>query len=196
MLHLSDIIDIRYCPHHKYVDWPKLQLLLNAVCCLNTLKGTVNGQLLLFFPLKIFAGVQEIQKHKMLLFVKVPSSNQADFPLLLNWNDKHRSLPGIWHLLWFFFFMSKWQTHNYQGYLIFSCSNSWWHFFLMSFFPSHYLVFSQKWGWRRWWHPTPVLLPGKSHGRRSLVGHGVTQSQTRLKWHCSSSSRSEEQGSA
>ena len=25
-------------------------------------------------------------------------------------------------------------------------------------------------GWRRWWHPTPVLLPGKSHGWRSLVG--------------------------
>ena len=24
--------------------------------------------------------------------------------------------------------------------------------------------------WRRWWHPTPVLLPGKSHGRKSLVG--------------------------
>ena len=23
---------------------------------------------------------------------------------------------------------------------------------------------------RRWWHPTPVLLPGKSQGRRSLVG--------------------------
>ena len=23
---------------------------------------------------------------------------------------------------------------------------------------------------RRLWHPTPVLLPGKSHGRRSLVG--------------------------
>ena len=23
---------------------------------------------------------------------------------------------------------------------------------------------------RRHWHPTPVLLPGKSHGRRSLVG--------------------------
>ena len=28
------------------------------------------------------------------------------------------------------------------------------------------------WGtnWRRQWHPIPVLLPGKSHGRRSLVG--------------------------
>ena len=25
-------------------------------------------------------------------------------------------------------------------------------------------------GWRRTWQPTPVLLPGKSHGRRSLVG--------------------------
>ena len=24
--------------------------------------------------------------------------------------------------------------------------------------------------WRRRWHPTPVLLPGKSHGQRSLVG--------------------------
>jgi len=24
--------------------------------------------------------------------------------------------------------------------------------------------------YRRWWHPIPVLLPGKSHGQRSLVG--------------------------
>ena len=93
--------------------------------------------------------------------------------------------------------------------------------------------------WRRQWHPTPVLLPGKSHGWRSLVGwspwgrsesdmterlhfhfspscigegdgnplqysclenprdrgawwaavYGVAQSQTRLKWLSSSSSR-------
>ena len=26
------------------------------------------------------------------------------------------------------------------------------------------------WSWRRQWHPTPVLLPGKSQGWRSLVG--------------------------
>ena len=26
--------------------------------------------------------------------------------------------------------------------------------------------------WRRKWQPTPVLLPGDSHGRRSLVGYG------------------------
>ena len=25
--------------------------------------------------------------------------------------------------------------------------------------------------WRRQWHPTPVLLPGKSHGWRSLAGY-------------------------
>ena len=25
--------------------------------------------------------------------------------------------------------------------------------------------------WRRRWQPTPVLLPGKSHGWRSLVGY-------------------------
>ena len=25
--------------------------------------------------------------------------------------------------------------------------------------------------WRRHWHPSPVLLPGKSHGQRSLVGY-------------------------
>ena len=36
--------------------------------------------------------------------------------------------------------------------------------------------------WRRQWHPTPALLPGKSHGQRSLVGcsHGVAKSRTRL----------------
>ena len=27
--------------------------------------------------------------------------------------------------------------------------------------------------WRRKWQPTPVLLPGKSHGRRSLVGYSL-----------------------
>ena len=44
--------------------------------------------------------------------------------------------------------------------------------------------------WRRQWHPTPVLLPGKSHGRRSLVGcspWGREESDTteRLHFHIS-----------
>ena len=25
--------------------------------------------------------------------------------------------------------------------------------------------------WRRAWQPTPVFLPGESHGRRGLAGH-------------------------
>ena len=36
---------------------------------------------------------------------------------------------------------------------------------------------------RRQWHPTPVHLPGKSHGQRSLVGcspRGLSEGQTRL----------------
>ena len=54
---------------------------------------------------------------------------------------------------------------------------------LKSFF-LHWLI------WRRQWHPTPVLLPGKSHGWRSLVGYspwGRWESDTteRLHFHFS-----------
>ena len=43
---------------------------------------------------------------------------------------------------------------------------------------------------RRQWHPTPVLLPGKSHGRRSLVGcspwgHEESDTTERLHFHFS-----------
>ena len=46
---------------------------------------------------------------------------------------------------------------------------------------------------RRQWHPTPVLLPRKSHGRRSLVGcssWGLEESDTteQLHFHFSLSS--------
>ena len=36
--------------------------------------------------------------------------------------------------------------------------------------------------WRRKWQPSPVFLPGKSHGRRSLANYSpwVTKSRTRL----------------
>ena len=40
--------------------------------------------------------------------------------------------------------------------------------------------------WRRQWHPTPVLLPGKSHGWRSLVGcspWGREESDTTERFH-------------
>ena len=37
--------------------------------------------------------------------------------------------------------------------------------------------------WRRAWQPTPVFLPGESHGQRNLEGtvHRVAQSWTQLK---------------
>ena len=35
--------------------------------------------------------------------------------------------------------------------------------------------------WRKEWQPTPVFLPGKSHGQRSLVGYmGLQKSETWL----------------
>ena len=44
--------------------------------------------------------------------------------------------------------------------------------------------------WRRQWQPTPVLLPGKSHGRRSLMGcspwdHEELDTTERLHFHFS-----------
>ena len=30
--------------------------------------------------------------------------------------------------------------------------------------------------WRRKWQPTPIFLPRKSHGQRSLVGYGRKES--------------------
>ena len=49
------------------------------------------------------------------------------------------------------------------------------------------IILTQEWNpglphcWRRKWQPTPVLLPGESHGQRSLVGcspWGHTESDT------------------
>ena len=40
--------------------------------------------------------------------------------------------------------------------------------------------------WRRKWQPTPVLLPGKFHGQRSLVGYspwGCKESDTTEQLH-------------
>ena len=53
--------------------------------------------------------------------------------------------------------------------------------------------------WRRQWHPTPVLLPGKSHGRRSLVscspwGRYESDTTERLHFHFSLSCIEEGKG--
>ena len=55
---------------------------------------------------------------------------------------------------------------------------------------ANYLYTSVCCQWRRQWHPTPVLLPGKSHGNRSLVGcspwgHEESDTTERLHFHFS-----------
>ena len=63
------------------------------------------------------------------------------------------------------------------------------------------LPVSLSWSWRRQWHPTLVLLPGTSQGRRSLVGcspWGLEESDTteRLHFHFSLSCFGEGNGNA
>ena len=42
-------------------------------------------------------------------------------------------------------------------------------------------MFNMSYNRRRQWHPTPVLLPGKSHGEAWWAAvHGVAKSRTRL----------------
>ena len=52
---------------------------------------------------------------------------------------------------------------------------------------------------RRWWHPTPVLLPRKSHGQRSLVccspwGREESDTNEQVPFHVSLSCIGEENG--
>ena len=62
--------------------------------------------------------------------------------------------------------------------------------FSIIYLNSHPMVISSVSYRRRQWHPTPVLLPGNSHRRRSLVGcspWGLKESDTteRLHFHFS-----------
>ena len=60
--------------------------------------------------------------------------------------------------------MSCVKTNNFRAFFIphLLC----WYSFIQQMF----IEFCYVLGWRRQWHPIPVLLPGKSHGRRGLVG--------------------------
>ena len=48
---------------------------------------------------------------------------------------------------------------------------------------THFLSFIKVPLWRRQWHPTPVLLAGKSHGWRSLVGCSVVSDSSPPHFH-------------
>ena len=44
-------------------------------------------------------------------------------------------------------------------------------------------ILGRDYPWRKEWQPTPVFLPGKSHGQRNLVGHSL--------WGCKDSDTTE-----
>ena len=96
-------------------------------------------------------------------------------------------IESDWKWIWGFFLewwkcpqiKLWWWLHNLlkfiETWFIAQACISWWTYFCN--FKLYYPL-SQ----RRRWHPTPVLLPGESHGWRSLVAavHGVSKSRTRL----------------
>ena len=73
--------------------------------------------------------------------------------------------------MWYFYF--KW-TQNWLGL----------NYFTFTLCASASLWSISKISRRRQWQPTPVLLPGESHGRRSLVGCGP--------WGCEESDTTEQ----
>ena len=65
-------------------------------------------------------------------------------------------------------FLSDSYSNRHKDYLSISCCGNFSELYVKLF--SFGLWGSRNSFWRRQWHPTPVLLPGKSHGWRSLVG--------------------------
>ena len=88
---------------------------------------------------------------------------------------------NLGQLVWYSLLLSFSYLRNYFGCRsIFSLSELYLNSFCESFFKFNSILYDGV------WHPTPVFLPGKSHGWRYLVGyspqglHRVTESQTRL----------------
>ena len=83
------------------------------------------------------------------------------------------------------FWMPNWGQHRTEVQLY--QWNNLFKWLLLHFITSSNLIIP----WRRKWQPTPVFLPEKFHGQRSLWAtvHGVTENQTRLsdqhfRFHC------------
>ena len=97
------------------------------------------------------------------------------------WKVKVKLLSRVWLLV------TPW-TEAYQAPLSMGFSRheyTWGNCKVASLFSG-----TMRCSWRRQWHPTPVLLPGKSHRRRSLVGcspwgHWETDTTEWLHFHLS-----------
>ena len=94
-----------------------------------------------------FASVPRILQARTLEWVAIPLSRGSPWP---------RDQTQVSHIAGRFF--TVWairEAHMWQNYCLKVMKKL-----------EHYQINR----WRRQWDPTPVLLPGKSHGRRSLVG--------------------------
>ena len=76
--------------------------------------------------------------------------------------------------------LSNFHFHSHIIYTFFICNSKYYPVRILL-----YLLFCKLPFWRRQWQPTPVLLPGKSHGQRSLVGSpsGCPESDTTKRLH-------------
>ena len=93
------------------------------------------------------------------------------------------------------FLFTFWHLHIHDNNLYYLCRSLGLsivitHSFIHQVVFLEYLGCTKHYTWRRQLHPTPVLLPGKSHGHRSLVGcspWGRWESDTTERFHFHSS---------
>ena len=116
--------------------------------------NSVNSELLQdIYELKSLLSLQQI--------IALPSTgepNQGFFSFFLS--NFYMSMACLWNWL---ASILKIGTYFITPYCVSHTVNTW-------YTAVHWFSLCNLAIWRRQWHPTPVLLPGKSHGWRSLVG--------------------------
>ena len=96
------------------------------------------------------------------VFGKIIIVKPMSIPLIFNWSIKSTSLRTtvIFHLETFLPNLRHRLPRRLSSKdLICQCRRPWFHLWV------------EKIPWRRKWQPTPVPLPGESHGQRSLAGY-------------------------
>ena len=130
------------------------------------------GTLVWYNKFKFEKILSYLEASDMLIFPPPPQKKMSyDVMLRIRWNAVYHYLKQ--HSFYF----------NTDVFLLgTSQCLSWWRICLQ-FRRPRFDLWVRKIPWRREWLPTPVFLPRKSHGQRSLVGytvHGVTKSWTQL----------------
>ena len=90
---------------------------------------------------------------------------------------------GVLFVLSLFYIGTAYQIHHCKSSLMFSLLSFW---FVKAWFPGGsdgkasarnvwpwFDLWGRKMPWRKKWQPTPILLPRKFHGWRSLVGYSL-----------------------